>query len=318
MDELLIKPLILSEGFTQSELSTMGACYQKWHWRYNMLLEKAGMYFMSLMVGSDFHDAMEQFYSTKGKRVAVATLQFDEDVVPSLVDLQVLDYWNHVLPMMVKAYAIYYESDHEKWEIEQIEEEVSIEFEGFRLRGKIDLRFRESSGRYILDHKTAARLNRDVVAGWDFRFQFMFYLWLKVKQDPKNKLDGYYINAVKKPELRVKKTESIQEFAQRCFEDMVQEPEKYFYRDRYPIADDVLAHFEKAVVRPRLALIRALNDQNIPLELRKSILYNKNTDECQHYTGAPCPFLDLCRFGYQKMGFLYRRRDQKHLELELE
>lgn len=314
----LIKPQSLVDGFTQSELSTFGSCAQKWQWRYNLLLEKAGTYSIALMVGTAFHDAMEQFYATKGARVSVATLQFAEDVIPTAADLQVLDYWNHVLPEIVNAYCIYYKDDHDKWKVEQIEEEVDIVWEGFRLRGKIDLRFKESVGRFILDHKTTSRLTREAVAGWDFRFQFMFYLWLKKKQSPKEKLDGYYINAVKKPELRVKKTESVPEFAQRCFEDMIQEPEKYFYRERYLVTKDVLDHFEKAVVRPRLILLAAIADPSTPRPLAESILFNKNTDECQHYTGAPCPFIDLCRHGYEKMGFLYRTREQKHIELELE
>lgn len=315
--EPLIRPNIFSDGFTQSELSTFGSCAQKWNWRYNQLLDKAGSFSIALMVGSAFHDAMEQFYLTKGERVNVATLQFEEHVIPSAADLVLLDYWNRVLPQMVNAYSIYYKNDHEQWNVEEIEEEVSVEFQGFRLRGKIDLRFAELKGnRYILDHKTSARLTRETVAGWDFRFQFMFYLWLKLKQNPKEKLTGYYINAVKKPELRIKKNESVPEFAQRCFEDMVQEPEKYFYRERFPIPADTMAHFEKSVVIPRLTIIRAIGDPKTPRQLAEGMLYNKNTDECQHYTGAPCPFIDLCRHGQQKMGFLYTRRDQKHMELE--
>lgn len=314
----LIRSVTISEGFTQSELSTYGACPQKWFWRYNLLLEKSGSFSFALMVGSAFHAAMEEFYATKGKRCTVATLQFEEDAIASADDLLKLEYWNQILPMMVKAYCIYYKDDAEKWDIESIEEKVDIGFEGWRLRGMIDLRFAVlKTGRWILDHKTSARLSLDTVAGWDFRFQFMFYLWLKVKMGDTD-LKGYYVNAIKKPELRQKKTETIEQFAQRVFEDMVAEPDKYMYREKYPVTTEMLEHFEKAVVVPRLKLLATAADPLTPRDLAEALVFNKNTDECQRYTGAPCPYIDLCRHGYQKMGFLYRQREQKHQELDVE
>ena len=318
VSESTISPRTLSDGLTQSEISTFGDCAQKWNWRYNNRLEATGSFAFYFMVGHAFHEFLEQFYATKGKRCNVATLQFEEGVISSADDLLKLEYWNHVLPAMLKAYAIYYKNDFEKWEILQIEEEVSVEYRGFRLRGKIDLRHREADGEYIDDHKTSASLKKEVVAGWDFRFQFMFYLWLKWIQNPKTKIRGYYINAVKKPELRVKKNESIPEFAQRVFEDMVSEPDKYFYREKFPITKGALQHFQNRVVDPRLTLIEVAADPTTPKKLAEAIMTNKNTSECQKYTGAPCPFIHLCRYGYSENSHLYTVREQKHKELEEE
>lgn len=313
----LIRPITISEGFTQSELTTFGDCAQKWHWRYNRMIEKAGSFSFALMFGTAFHQSMEEYYSTKGKRVSVATLQFDKGVIASADDLLKLEYWQHVLSAMVKAYCIYYKGDFDLGEIEQIEEELDVEYRGFRLRGKVDLRMMiKGDGRYIYDHKTTSRLTKEVVAGWDFRFQFMFYLWLKSIQDSKMKLKGYFINAVKKPELKVKKDESIPAFGQRVFEDMVMNPDKYYYREAYPITKDALQHFQTMVVDPRLTLLKAAGDLNTPRDLAEAILFNKNTNECQHYTGAPCPYLELCRHGEEKMGFLYTKKERKHMELE--
>lgn len=317
--EPLIRPITIAEGFTQSELTTFGSCAQKWHWRYNKMWEKQGAFSFALMVGSAFHESMEQFYATKGKRVAVATLQFEEGSIFSADDILKLDYWQHVLSAMVRSYCIYYKDDFKHWEIEEIEEEVKIEYRGLILRGKIDLRFKTLNGLWITDHKTSGRLSKETVAGWDFRFQFMFYLWLKSKQNSKIKLKGYQVNAVKKTELRVKKTEALPEFGQRVFEDMVQEPEKYFYREEFPVTKDALQHFETHVVDPRISLIKhamTQTDDPIVRQLQEAIIFNKNTDECQHYTGAPCPYLDLCRHGEDKMGFLYETKARKHMELE--
>jgi len=314
----LIPARTLFDGFTQSELSEMGRCAQKWNWRYNHRLEKAGMIQFPFIVGDVWHDAMEQFYATKGERVHVATLQFPEAAVPSVQDIIDRDYWNHVLPKMFEAYASYYRGDHLKWKIISIEEELDIEYRGFRLRGKIDLTIDEPNGRFTLDHKTTSRLNKDIVAGWDFRFQFLFYLWLKSKAYPKEKFKGYYTNATKKPELRVKQTESVPEFAHRVFQDMVENPDKYFYRDAFPVSPETLLHFQTTVIDHKLKKLEAVLDPTTPIDLAKAIIQDKNTDECQHYNGPPCPYLDLCRHGFQKMKFLYRKKENKHDELEVE
>lgn len=306
----------VEEGFTQSEFSEM-SCMQRWNYRYNQRLQKPGRIYFPFLIGSIFHEAMEQFYTTAGARVAVATLQFEEGDVPSAGDLEEQSYWNAVLPMMVEAYCIYYKADPIKWKIIRVEQELDIVYRGFRLRGKIDLTITiDANGNWIVDHKTASRFNKDVIAGWDFRFQFMFYIWLLSKTENPIPIKGYYVNAVKKPELRVKKNESLPEFAARVRQDMIVEPDKYFYREPYIITKDALAHFEKVVVDPKLTQLQFVID-NPDHPLSEAIITNKNTDECQKYGGAPCEFIELCRHG-EKMKFLYRVKPQKHSELELE
>lgn len=309
----LLNRSTISEGFTQSEISGMG-CMQRWNYSYNQLLHKPGVIKFALMVGTGFHSAMEQFYATGGDRYNVATLQFDPMDIPSVADIAMLDYWNHVLPVMVQAYAIYYKTDFIKWKIHSFEREVDITYRGLRFRGKIDLTLNDGDGNWPLDHKTTSQLSKNVIAGWDFRFQFMFYIWLLSKIEPDFKIKGYYVNAVKKPELRVKKFESVPEFAQRVREDMIMEPDKYFYRERFIITKGMLQHFEDVVVNPKIDILQFVID-NPAHPLARSLIENKNTDECQKWGGQPCEFIDLCQHG-DKMKFLYKQKEQKHLELE--
>jgi hypothetical protein len=311
-DRALIFPLTVAEGFTQSEFSEM-SCFQRWNNRYNQLLVKPGEIQFPFSVGSIFHDAMEQFYLTKGERVHVATLQFKETDVPSLVDIQKKDYWNHVIPAMVEAYMIYYKADPIKYDILHVEKELDVVYRGFRLRGKIDLKVRETDGIWIWDHKTMSRLNHSVVAGWDFRFQFMFYIWLMSMSDS-DFITGYVVNGVKKPELRVKQNESLPTFAARVREDMIINPDKYFFREKYPLTKDALAHFQTEVVDPKLDKLQFIID-NPTSSLAKALMIDKNTSECQKWGGAPCAYIDLCRHG-EKMKFLYTTKPAKHEELE--
>lgn len=292
------------------------SCMQRWNYRYNQLLYKQGIINFPLRVGSVWHDVMEQFYATGGARYKVATLQPEEHDIPSLVDNTIFDYWNAVLPSMMDAYAIYYKADVVKWKIEKIEEELDIIYRGIRLRGKIDIRASDANGLWIWDHKTTSALNMDVVAGWDFRFQFMFYVWLMSKVYPKLKLKGFVVNATKKPQLRLKKMESLPEFAQRVREDMIQEPDKYFYRHSYIVTKGQLENFEQNVVNPKLTLLQyAIDHPEDPLT--EAMFKNKNTDECQKWGGKTCPYIELCQFG-ESHKFLYQTKTQKHEELELE
>lgn len=306
----------VSEGFTQSEFSEM-SCFQRWNWRYNQLLIKTGTIQWPFAIGTVFHEAMEQFYATKGMRVHVATLQFQDDEIPSLGDIEEQKYWNAVIPAMVEAYTIHYKTDPIKWAIHSIEKEMDVVYRGFRLRGKIDLQIGDTSHEnWIVDHKTASRLNKDVVAGWDFRFQFMFYIWLMWKaNEVKYHFSGYMVNLVKKPELRVKQSENLLGFAARVKEDMIINPDKYFFREKYPINISSLQHFETNVLDPKLTKLRYIID-NPDSDIAKALMKEKNTDECQKWGGAPCAYIDLCRFGFDKMGFLYDRKPRKHEELD--
>lgn len=313
VDAEIIFPHTIAEGFTQSEFSEM-SCFQRWNFRYNQLLVKPGNVHFPFTVGSIWHDAQEQFYKTKGMRVNVATLQFREHEIPSLVDLQKRDYWNHVLPAMMEAYMIYYKTDPVLWEILHIERELDVMYRGFRLRGKIDLKIKLKNGLWIVDHKTMSRLNKDQIAGWDFRFQFMFYIWLLSMVDS-DKLNGYIVNGVKKPELRVKQNESLPSFAQRVKEDMIANPDKYYYREEYPISKGALEHFRTQVVDPKLDRLQFIID-NPGHPLANALMIDKNTGECQKWGGAPCDYIDICRFGKDKMGHLFTNKPAKHEELE--
>jgi hypothetical protein len=292
------------------------SCFQRWNRRYNQLLVKPGVQPIYFIVGSGFHDAMEQFYKTKGERVKVATLQYSEWDIPTLKDLELLKYWNLVLPAMVEAYMIYYKADPIKWTIQHLEREIDVQYRGFRLRGKVDLTaYKTPNQSWIWDHKTAGRFSIGQVAGYDFRFQFMFYLWLMSIAEPNFKLKGYIANAVKKPELRVKKTETIEGFADRVKQDMIEEPDKYFYRSEYPITKDAIEHFQTEVVDPKIdKLDFIIKNPGHPLAM--ALMKEKNTDECQKFTGV-CPYVDICRHG-DKMKHLYIPKQAKHEELNEE
>lgn len=314
-------PKTVEEGFTQSEITTADECGMKWNLKYNHLLQKPDSYSFPLMVGHVLHDAWEQIYKTGFERYNIAPLQYPEGAIPSLADTGKYEYWTEVIPAMLKAYVHYWkgQGDLENLEIISLEEEISIEFLGFILRGKIDMTIRsrkiKSKFPLILDHKSSAKLDRKTVVGFDFRFQFLFYLWLKWKKYPKTKFYGYAVNMMKKPEIRPTQKENLQTFAHRVFTDMLARPEMYFYREYYNISLATLQRFELTVVVPKIERFRLGLEQP---DLFPLLFEEMNTNHCDRIGYGLCEFIDICRFGFDQMGHLYRTQDHKHPELDNE
>lgn len=306
------------EGFTQSELSLLSECPMKWHLRYNLLLQRPDSFSFALMVGTIIHDALEQIYKTGFERWNILPIEFPKGTIPALGDITKAEYWNAIIPQMMKAYVNYWKAtDVKELKILELEEIISIEYKGFIIRGKVDMTLLKGKNKkpIVVDHKSSGKLNRETIVGFDFRFQFLFYLWLKWKKNPRILYYGYTANLIKKPELRQGKNESLEAFSVRVYSDMVENPEKYFYREMYHIDIATLQNFEKNIVDPKINKIR-LGLTNP--ELFEVLFLDKNTNECQRLGQPPCEFIDICRHGFEEMKHLYITKNHKHEELNNE
>ena len=304
-----------AEGFTQSEMTTMDNCSQKWYWQYVELLNKTGSFSWALLYGSALHATLEQIYKTKGERWSPEPLKIPEDVTLTLAQEAEKEYYELLVGVQAKRYVQYWKDDFAMLQVKHIEEVLDIEFEGIRLKGMIDMIVQMPSGKlWIFDHKTTSRLDPNTVMGWDYRFQFMFYLWLAMKKWPDLEFCGFTINAIKKPALRQGKTESTATFLSRIEMDMVSEPDKYFYRDNLPLTKEAMLHFETFILKPKLNRIRLLTSDSTSDIIKEVLVHNPNTDACLHYN-KPCAFLPLCRRGWDLEGFQYEARETKHTEL---
>lgn len=332
LDTFTFNPANMELGFTQSELSTMSNCGMKWNLLYNHCLKRQGEFSWPLVVGDAFHDGMEQMYATRGQMCTLKDFRYPIDVILTPTQRSEEEYWRQITTILLTTYQQYYHQDFTEFEydVEDIERTIDLDYQGFKLRGKIDLIFRPAAKQsvYIMDHKTTSRIDPNTAAGWDFRFQFMFYLWCAWKSGmvPRDQLGGFYINAVKKPQLKRKAngSESLEAFVERCRLDIVTDPDKYFYRERLPLTDGALEHFETIVLAPKLARLQLITkglqqegSVSILKSAQKAIALDMNTDHCQFY-GKPCEFLDLCRHGWDAHGFQYTQRETKHEELDTE
>lgn len=314
--EFEINPKYLNEGLTQSEMQCWDNCAEKWYLGYNLMLQLRGKFSWALTYGGWMHSALEEFYATKGKRWSWNPDLKDQGKWLRQQQLADAEYWQALGKIQMEIYASYYKQDFKLYKILATEEKLDLEFEGVRLKGMLDVwSWSEAhKGFYVWDHKTTGRLDKQVVTGWDFRLQFMFYCWCASKLWPKQPVHGFIINAIKKPQLRRGVNEPLSEFLQRVQSHMMQEPLKYFYRERLRLKREDLVHFESHILRPKLQRVRMLLNPKVSDEVKFALLRNKNTDHCLHY-GQPCEFMPICRNGIKIEGAAYRVRKHKHEEL---
>lgn len=307
---------LIDEGFTQSELQCWDDCPEKWYLGYNLLLQKKGKFSWALVYGTWMHQALEEFYASKGKRFHVDPVLKDRRFLnqQTLADFE---YWSRLAEIQMQMYASFYKNDFKAmFDIEHTETTADVEFEGVRLKGKLDI-FAWSKlhkGFYVVDHKTTSRLDKQTAMGWDFRLQFMIYCWFAWKLWPKTPVHGYFVNAIKKPQLKRGEKETVDAFLQRVQIDMQERPETYFYRERLRLKKPDLKHFENTILRPKIERIKLLLSPKVKDEVKIAILRNKNTDTCIKY-GQPCEFLPVCKNGWEIEHRAYHRRDVKHQEL---
>lgn len=310
----------IGEGLTQSEMQQWDNCPEKWYLGYNLMLHRRGKFAWPLVYGGWMHSALEEFYTTKGKRWSLDTTIKDKAFIAH-EQLAQEDYWKGVAEVQMSCYASHFKNDSKIMRPVAIEEIIDFEFEGIRLKGMVDIFAQDLTTKepsyYVWDHKTTGRIDKTTVLGWDFRFQFMFYCWLATKIDKWKGLPckGFMVNAIKKPAIKQGVNQSLDSFLQRLQSDMMERPEQYYYREKLLLKKGNLEHFENQILRPKLNRIKMLFDPNISDDIKASLLRNKNTDHCISKYGSVCEFLPACQHGLAIEGHQYRKREVKHQEL---
>lgn len=301
-------------GFTQSELGVWDDCAEKWYLGYNHMLERMGTFAWHFVYGDAFHRFVSGWY--RG------------DEMPDFIDIEfnyppgvILDQtqemeehkWMGILAVTLERYAKYYEKDREEWNITCNEETLETTYEGIKLTGKIDLGFELQGCNYLADTKTSGQFNMAIFDGWNFKFQFMFYIWL-YQRDRKEHIDKFLVNAVKKPVIRVNKNETIEAYVDRFRQLLIQEPDKYFVRMPLQTIKGSMQHFEERVLKPKVERIRLLTEHTTSDTIIDALVRNQNSNHCNR-PGQTCQFLPICKNGFKAEGFQYSQRTNKHQEL---
>ena len=305
---------LFSAGFTQSEISMWDECAQKWCYKYYMRLDKPGLWSWPLAVGHLWHYLIEQGYKydkwTDPVRPDFFDNEADKNVLKNKQWREKANYWIAIMQVLRDAYYRQHRGLPENFKA--IEVTLKAKFAGFLFTGKADLIGIVAKESALLDFKTCKQFSDKYDQGWEFKFQFLYYIWLYYREFG-DILQKFIIRMVRKGSLRQGKEESLEAFTLRQVNDITNNEDSYFKDYAFPVTQELLENFEKYVIFPKIQRIQLL--QANPKVVFPIIAANRNTNACFNY-GSECEYLSLCKFGINKEMPNYTIRDIKHKELE--
>lgn len=267
-----------------------------------------------LLVGTLFHEELDILYSSRNfdeaamrARVAEACEKAASWEGMSAEESDELWGQRPVVCGLVRGYAArYLKEDLEKWEV--VESEGSFEAPlpgGWTYRGKKDLvvRDRKDGRLYLVEHKTAGRLDASYVAKLPLDNQILGYAWSG--RESGREFAGVVYNVSRKSALRKRQAETAAQFESRVEEDYVLNAGSYFYRETLVFSGADLDRFGAELKRFTGHIDRSL----------KEGYFYQNAGHCTAM--GVCPFLKLCLDGVTRDSLLhYRVKSNAHEELD--
>ena len=319
MSNVVIHPETLKDGFTQSEINTLSTCPTKWYLRYNLRLDPPSSDF-TFAIGSAWHAFKEERGKSEGKKFSKLELLFCKDANLSQDDMAYKEFVEGWLMVLAEEYNLFYKDDFTlgHYELEGVEEiaDLTVNFEGVKIRltGRIDEIGRMWKHKTIADAKTVSSFS-GTTAGWDWRFQFMFYIWLQHQIQPNDKATQFMVDAARKPSIKLKGGETRFQFLNRLRNDIKADPTKYFVRERFMLTKNKLESFETNTLALQLRKLKYISDPKTPKELLELLVLERRTNECMNpITGRQCEFFNICERGATPKEF--KTRTHKHSELQ--
>lgn len=165
--------------------------------------------------------------------------------------------------VMLTIYCIKYKSDFGlDWKFTEEEVDIPFQFETdkrtIRLRGKLDAchRHKNSNKLWLMDHKNLSRFDVEKftkLLNADFQVNFYLYCcYKKYNEVPA----GFKYNILRspsiKPDGRKKPPETIDEYKDRLYKDILKRPDHYFKRVRILVDEKHILDWEEKQLKPIL------------------------------------------------------------------
>lgn len=296
---------------THSAMSQFKNCRKKYQFRYEMgLVPKRRK--ASLDLGSAVHKGLEIYYQgetiTEAIQEAVETLSDIDRNGWTQEDFDKESVQKALVEAMLGGYANYF-NDREQFEeikpevdfaISLINPETNSPSRTFIHGGKSDGLFKRNGQWWLREFKTASQVGQNYLDRLKLDTQITSYVEA-LEHDLGINIVGIIYTILKKPSIRQKKDETVEQFCERLKEDYLARPDFYFYQEElFRTKDDLLEFkFEKWEIAKDI------------IEARKANRFYRNTSMCSLY--GECEYMALCTRGNAAMGF-YTQKDP-HEEL---
>ena len=289
-------------GISQSQICSFLQCKQKWLYYVNGL-QSDSRGEGATTFGDICHFYLSTYYDNTGD-MSVAIEKFKLETLATCTgDPQAVENDFTLADIVMNGYFKHYASEadtlkvreSEKYEkvtiTEQMGNKKKLSTASVVLSTKLDMAF---SYRYtpkdvwIMEHKTKGRIDEDGISlQLAFDIQTRMYALAKQRQIDRSKtgekVKGVVYNIIRKPQIRQKQTETVEEFYTRLTADMETRPEFYFMRFNIAMTPKDLKDVEAELLKIVGEMIRT-QDGGLPVY--------KNTMNC--LMPYKCEYLTAC------------------------
>jgi len=306
---------LLAEGekrtlVSYSFFNTFRNCRRKAWWRYVEGLAPIDRA-PALVQGDLVHRALAEHYTTDLRRTNPFRV-INEALADATGDSDMQQYW-HIATAMLDAYIRHYRCDdsyviavEKPFVGEIVNPATGAKSRSFVMGGKVDGLVRTDEGLFILEHKTASRVDGAYLDRLWSDMQIQWYsLYVTWEGEP---VKGTMYNLLEKPRLEMKTGETDAEFETRkadmkapgrAKQQLAETDEEYQDRLRAWYAAEPRFHREVIYFTPedldeQRALIWELSQQYLAAARNGKASFYQNTSQCFNYNRA-CEFLPLCR-----------------------
>lgn len=210
-----------------------------------------------------------------------------------------------------------FETRHVHWRPDKIELEWAEDqicwpvpgFAGLVFCSTLDGYGTVRGGKSLLEIKSAKMVSDDYFASLEFEMQPCSYV-LGHQKDKGNGANRCLYMVFRKPQIRIKQTETPDDFAVRLKADLLERPSHYFVSHSVALGANAVKHAQENII----ATAELLSDRYLKLSQNDGILkarnWPQNTEHCYYYA-KPCPFTMLCRYGGDPTTFMgtFRQRE---------
>lgn len=271
-----------------SKISTFTSCRRSYYYSYILKIEPriSPDYFI---IGAAAGDALQKLYGGELKGDFRAQLLADIEARAAkhfLTTKEVarLAKLKATISGMIGGYFAHYGEEIKKTKL--LAKELKIEFPIGKhvVAGRLDMLLEVAGKRIVDEDKTCSNIDQFIQ---DMEMSLQVPIYLLGLEHAGIKFDEARYNLIKKPTIRLKKKETVEEFAKRCTTVYFEDPVKYFHRQPLRIEDHLL---EKAKVEIEQTLdeMELLHEGKLSREVR-------NRRNCSK--GSQCAFRLLCLEG---------------------
>ena len=284
---------------SNNSIAIASSCWKKWYWRYVERLEPK-LKPINLTLGSVMHEAFDRFYKGTSKVDVLVFIvkSFDDE----LAQCSVNDAENMAIAKWT-AVGMWSHYPHSLSEFEAVDTEIDFNvplgrMRGVRLFGRVDKRFKHRGVWWLGEFKTTSNTSL-FVKSLDTARQATTYTYAAIKSGIE--VEGVLYDLIRKPALRRRVEETVEDFGKRIIVDYRDRPNEYYSR-----------HY---AYRNRVQLQQFEDDTaSIAREMRTRTRKNdfpRNVDSCWNYN-RECDFKKICFKGKHEptMSMCYQQKKE--------